>query len=199
MRSGECQGSSVEQRKSKSMKIKIAILTLSTLLLVLCVSAEAQQPGNMPQLGFLSGNSASTISARVGAFRQGLRELGYAEGKNIAIEYRYADGKLDRLNDLAAELVTRKVSVIVTHGDSAIGALNRATKTIPIVVGVSGDLVETGYAASLAHPGGNITGFVDTSSCAGSNLPVVLKFDASGKIVESFGAGMFIFPHGIHV
>jgi len=86
----------------------------------------------MPQLGFLSGNSASTISARVGAFRQGLREVGYAEGKNIAIEYRYADGKLDRLNDLAAELVTRKVSVIVTHGDSAIGALNRATKTIPL-------------------------------------------------------------------
>jgi len=105
------------------------------LLLGLCVPAAAQQPGNMPQLGFLSGNSASTISARVGAFRQGLREVGYAEGKNIAIEYRYADGKLDRLNDLAAELVTRKVSVIVTHGDSAIGALNRATKTIPIVSG----------------------------------------------------------------
>src|SRR5262245_24228923 len=128
-------------------------LFLTSFLFVTSSTAEAQQPGNMPQLGFLSGASASTISARVGAFRQGLREVGYVEGKNIAIAYRYADGKLDRLNDLAAELVTRKVSVIVTHGDSAIGALNRATKTIPIVVGVPGDLVETGYAASLAHPG----------------------------------------------
>ena len=160
--------------RRRLMSNKFVCLALSALLLALCVPAGAQQPGNMPQLGFLSGNSASTISARVGAFRQGLREVGYAEGKNIAIEYRYADGKLDRLNDLAAELVTRKVSVIVTHGDSAIGALNRATKTIPIVVGVTGDLVETGYAASLAHPGGNITGFVDTSpDLSGKRLEVL--------------------------
>jgi putative ABC transport system substrate-binding protein len=112
------------------------------------------------------------MSVRVEAFKQGLRELGYTDGENLAVEYHYSEGKLDRLNQLAVEIVARKVSVIVTHGDAALTALKRVTKTIPIVVAVTGDLVETGYAASLARPGGNITGFVDVSP------------DLSGKRIE---------------
>ena len=99
-------------------------------------------------------------------------ENGYVEGQNITIEYRWAEGKLDRLPNLAADLVSHKVDIIVTHGEAAIRALKQATKTIPIVVGVTGDLVVTGHAASLARPGGNITGFVDTSP------------DLSGKRME---------------
>ena len=132
-------------------------------LLYCCVPrAEAQQT-KVPRLGFLGTTSSSDISTRVEGFRQGLRELGYIEGQNIAVEYRWAEGKLDRLPSLAAELVSRKVEIIVTHGEAAIRALKQATGTIPIVVGVTGDLVVTGHAASLARPGGNITGLVDTS------------------------------------
>ena len=123
----------------------------------------AQQSTKVPRLAFLGTTSPSDISARVEAFRQGLREIGYVEGQNITIEYRWAEGKLDRLPSLAAELVGHKVDIIVTHGETAIRALKQATKTIPIVVGVTGDLVVTGHAASLARPGGNITGLVDTS------------------------------------
>jgi putative ABC transport system substrate-binding protein len=133
------------------------------MLFALCATANAQQPTKVPRIGFLSTNSPSDISARVQGFHQGLRELGYVEGKNIAIEYRWAEGQVDRLPKLAAELVGHKVEIIATHGEAAIRALKRATRTIPIVVGVTGDLVVTGHAASLARPGGNITGFVDTS------------------------------------
>jgi putative ABC transport system substrate-binding protein len=142
-------------------------------LLTMVVPSLAQQPAGKPvQLAFLSSSTPASMSVRVEAFKQGLRELGYTDGENLAVEYHYSEGKLDRLNQLAAEIVARKVAVIVTHGDSAIRALRRATKTIPIVVGVTGDLVETGYAASLARPGGNITGFVDVSP------------DLSGKRIE---------------
>jgi putative ABC transport system substrate-binding protein len=145
------------------MKVKLFAFTLSALLFALCLPGWAQQPARLPRIGFLGTNSPSDIPARLAAFRQGLREIGYVEGQNIAIEYRWAEGKPDRLPKLAAELVGHKVEVIVTHGEAAIRALKQATKTIPIVVGVTGDLVVTGHAASLARPGGNITGFVDTS------------------------------------
>jgi putative ABC transport system substrate-binding protein len=154
------------------MTRRAVICLLTTALLSSVPLAEAQQPKKVPQIGFLGAASPSTVSARVEAFRQGLREIGYVEGQNIAVEYRFAEGKLDRLPVLAVELVSLKVDIIVTYGEAAIRALKQATKTIPIVVGVTGDLVVTGHAASLARPGGNITGLVDTSP------------DLSGKRLE---------------
>ena len=103
-------------------------------------------------------SSLSAIAARIEAFRQGLRELGYVEGKNIVIEWRYAEGKFDRLPALAAELVRLKVDVIVTAGPTATRAAKEATSTIPIVMTHDNDPVGTGFVASLARPGGNITG-----------------------------------------
>ena len=120
--------------------------------------AEAQQPARIPRIGILIAPSASFFSARVEALRQRLRELGYVEGKNIVIEYRYAEGKLERLPDLAAELVRLKVDVIVTTGPAAILAAKKASATIPIVFAGAADPVGTGFVSSLARPGGNITG-----------------------------------------
>jgi len=119
--------------------------------------AQAQQPARIPRIGILIASTASFFSARVEAFRQRLRELGYIEGKNIVIEYRYADGKLERLPDLAAELVRLKVDVIITAGAGSSPA-KKATATIPIVFAGSSDPVGTGLVSSLARPGGNITG-----------------------------------------
>jgi putative ABC transport system substrate-binding protein len=122
------------------------------------VSLDAQQPTKIPRIGYLSPNSPSTNPARYEAFRQGLRELGYVEGKNVFIESRYAEGKLDRLPGLAAELVRLKVDVIVTSSPSPTRAAKEATVTIPIVFAQDGDPVANGFVASLARPGGNITG-----------------------------------------
>ncbi len=121
-------------------------------------AAEAQQPARIPRIGILGASSASFNLPRVEAFRQRLRELGYVEGKNIVIEYRYAEGKLERLPDLAAELVRLKVDVIVTVGGTATLAAKKADVTMPIVFGNVGDPVGTGIVSSLARPGGNITG-----------------------------------------
>ena len=118
----------------------------------------AQQPKKVPRIGFLSTTSPSTISARIEAFRQGLRELGYVEGKNIFIEWRFAEGKADRLRELATELVRLKVDVIVTAGPAPTRSAKQATATIPIVMAADDDPVGSGFAASLARPGGNITG-----------------------------------------
>ena len=123
-----------------------------------CSLAEAQQPTKIPRIGYLAGASPPVNSARIEAFRQGLRELGYVEGKNIVIEWRYAEGKLDRLPALAAELVRLKVDVIVTAGPTATRAAKEATVTIPIVMAQDNDPVGNGFVASLARPGGNITG-----------------------------------------
>ena len=127
----------------------------------LCASAfppQAQQPKKVPRIGYLSAASPSAIAARTEAFRQGLRELGYVEGKNIVIEWRYAEGKLDRLPALAAELVRLKVDIIVTAGPTPTRAAKEATTTIPIVMAYDIDPVGNGFVASLARPGGNITG-----------------------------------------
>jgi len=139
-------------------KRKLGSFALSVMLFALCSSAEAQQMGKVPRIGFLSGQSLSTISARTEAFRQGLRELGYVESKNIVVEWRYADGKLDRLPALAADLVRLKVDIIVTGGSGSTRPANEATNTIPIVMTQDPDPVGNGYIASLARPGGNITG-----------------------------------------
>jgi ABC-type uncharacterized transport system substrate-binding protein len=142
-----------------------AILTslLTTILLTTVSIAEAQQPTKVPRIGFLSAFSGSSLSARIEAFRQGLRELGYVEGKNVVIESRYAEGRLDRLTDLAAELVRLKVDVIVTGGPSPTRATKEATVTIPIVMALDNDPVGSGFVASLARPGGNITGLATLS------------------------------------
>ena len=124
-------------------------------LLAVAVIAEAQQPTKVPRIGHLSIFGAS---ARIEAFRQGLRELGYVEGKNINFEFRSADGKLERLPNLAAELVRLKVDIIVTAGAPSARAAKGATVTIPIVMMQVGDPVGSGFVASLARPGGNITG-----------------------------------------
>ena len=122
------------------------------------VLAQAQQPTKIPRIGFLITSSPSAIAPRMDAFQQGLRELGYVEGKNIVIERRHAEGKLDRLPALAAELVRLNVDVIVTSGPTATGPAKGATSTIPIVMTFDDDPVGSGFVASLARPGGNITG-----------------------------------------
>ena len=146
-----------QQETVKTMKRKILVCLLTTALLCIAPFVYAQQPTKIPRIGFLTGQSPSSISARVEAFRQGLRELGYVEGKNIIIEYRYAEGKLDRLPALAAELVRLKVDVIVTT-PASIRPTKEATVTIPIVMAFDDDPVGSGFVASLARPGGNITG-----------------------------------------
>ena len=140
-------------------QLKFIWLALSALLFVLCPSAEAQQPKKVPRIGFLLAPSRSALSERVDAFRQGLREHGYVEGQNIVIEYRYAEGKFDRLPDLAADLVRLKVDVIVAAGGiQAIRAAKNAANTTPIVMTGALDPVSDGLIASFARPGGSITG-----------------------------------------
>ena len=139
-------------------KAAVPSILVAVVLLALGVIAEAQQPTKVPRIGFLAAASPSATPARIEAFRQGLRELGYVEGKNIVIEWRYAEGKLDRLPALAAELVRLKVDVIVTGGPAATRAAKEATTTIPIVMAQDSDPVGNGFVASLARPGGNITG-----------------------------------------
>ena len=130
---------------------------VAVFLLGVPLTAEAQTPPKVPRIGFLASDSR-TNNPRLGAFLQGLRELGYVEGQTIAIEYRFAEGRPERLPGLAAELVRLKVDVIVTAGPPAPEAAKQATSTIPIVVAATGDPVAEGLVASLARPGGNITG-----------------------------------------
>ena len=140
------------------MNKKILVSILAVVILAFVHPAEAQQPKKVPRIGFLFGSSLSANSARHEAFRQGLRELGYVEGKNIVIDWRSAEEKLDRLPALAADLVYLKVDIIVTGGSSPTHAAKEATITIPIVMAQDADPVGSGFVASLARPGGNITG-----------------------------------------
>jgi putative tryptophan/tyrosine transport system substrate-binding protein len=159
--------SSSDNRKSKTcpelgrriQNRKWAGLFAIVVALTVCgARAEAQQPTKIPRIGYLGGGSPSSNPARIEAFRQGLRELGYVEGENIVIEWRYAEEKLDRLPALAAELVSLKVDIIVTAGPSVTRAAKEATNTIPVVMAFDSDPVGNGFVASLARPGGNITG-----------------------------------------
>ena len=143
----------------RAARQKIFCLALSAVLFALCPSVKAQQSAKVSRIGFLASGLRSASAQRVGLFQQGLRELGYVDGKNIAIEYRYADGKLEPLAALAAELVRLKVDVIVTDTSVAIDAVKNATKTIPVVFTLAIDPVGDGQVASLAKPGGNLTGF----------------------------------------
>src|SRR5499426_526045 len=161
--------------RTKPMKTT-SFLTLCTMLFALSYSASAQQPKKIPLIGYLSAADAATESTRSEGIRLALRERGYIEGQNIAIEYRYADGKFDRLPELATELVRLKVDIIQVSGNRPILAAKDATKTIPIVmVGGGADPVETGFVESLARPGGNVTGVTVLNRELGSKKLELLK------------------------
>jgi putative ABC transport system substrate-binding protein len=140
------------------MKTRREFLISVPALLALPLAARAQQTAKIPRVGYLSASNALASSARVEAFREGLRELGYVEGKNIVIEFRYSEGNPERTPGLAAELVRSKIDVIVTGGAIDTRAAKDATTTIPIVMAADAGPVESGFVASLARPGGNITG-----------------------------------------
>ena len=148
------------------MKKKITGLALSALLFALCLSAEAQQPTKIVWIGYLTGSGSSPNPA----FVQGLRDLGYVEGKNIGFVYRTAESKRERYSDLAAELVRLKVDIIFADVFSAQLAAKKATSTIPIVIASSTDPVGTGLVASLARPGGNVTGLANITGELGGNF-----------------------------
>ena len=142
-------------------------------LFVASLGAEAQQAGKVPRVGFLwTGSPELTAQASV-AFRQGLRDAGYIEGTTIAIEHRWAGDVLQRLPDLAGELVRSRVDIVVTQGTPAAQAAKRATTTIPIVMAISGNAVASGLVASLAHPGGNITGLTLLPQLTGKRLELL--------------------------
>ena len=155
--SGTKQAQSCVRREGEMNKRKLGSFALCAMLFALCQPAEAQQPTKVPRIGFLS-TALSSVATRTEAFRQGLRELGYVEGKNIIIEWRDAEGKLDRLSELAAELVHLKLDVIVSAAPRPTRAAKEATVTIPVVMAFDNDPVGNGFVDSLARPGGNITG-----------------------------------------
>jgi putative ABC transport system substrate-binding protein len=159
------------------MNRKITVLLLCAMLLALCVSAEAQQPKKVPRIGYLSSRDPATESTGSEAIRLALRERGYIEGQNTAIEYRYAEGKVDRVPELAVDLVRLKVDLIVVSGGyGTIRAAKNATKTIPIVMmGPGMDPVEAGLVESLARPGGNVTGITNLNRELGGKRLELLK------------------------
>ena len=164
--------------KSAIQNLKlVGIVALVITFAIGGVEARAQQPKKVPRIGYLTSLDAATESTRSEPFRLALRELGYIEGENIVIEYRYADGKLDRLPELAAELVRLKVDIIVVpRGNAPTRAAKNATKTIPIVMmGIAADPVEVGLVESLARPGGNVTGLTNLSRELGGKRLELLK------------------------
>src|SRR5215210_4874805 len=137
-------------------------------------AARAQQTAKLPTIGFLGPNTSSLDSARVGAFVQRLREFGRIEGRNVAIEYRWAEGRTERLSEFAAEFVRMKVDVIVTSATPPVVAAKQATSVIPIVFAAVGDPVGTGLVTSLARPGGNVTGLsLQATDLAGKRLELL--------------------------
>ena len=165
------------------MKKNITVLNLCAMLFALCLPAQAQQTGKVSRIGFLGAASASALTGQLDAFRQGLRELGYIEGKNIVVEYRYADGKVDRVPELAAELVGLKVDVIVTYQTPSVLALKRTSATIPIVFAMLSFPIENGIVASFARPGGNATGLTVLSEELNGKRLELLK-EAAPKVTR---------------
>ncbi len=159
-------------KKAAASSIMVAVM-----LLAVSVMAEAQQPKKVFRIGYLSSGNPTSDSARVEGIRLALRELGYIEGQNIAMEYRYAEGRSDRESGLAAELVRLKVDIIVVaSGDQWIQAAKNATKTIPIVMmGQGSDPVRAGFVESLARPGGNVTGLTRLTRELGGKRLELLK------------------------
>jgi putative ABC transport system substrate-binding protein len=167
-----------DNRKSKIENLKWLGLSVIAFVLVVCWAVvEAQQPKKVPRIGYLVSGNAASESARSEGIQLALRERGYIEGQNIAIEYRYAEGKVDRFSELAGELVRLKVDVIVAAGGTRlIRAAKNATKTIPVVMAGAGvDPVERGFVESLARPGGNVTGITTLSWELGGKRLELLK------------------------
>src|SRR5215813_4074406 len=161
------------------MKKRITVITLCAMLFSLSGYAEAQQPKSVPKIGFLSrdlhpADSRAPAPRNLEAFRQGLRELGYVEGKNIVIEYRYSDGRNERMPALAEELIRLKVDIIVADSYAAARDAKKVSATIPIVTTSGADPIATGLAASLARPGGNVTGLTNlTPQLLGKRLELL--------------------------
>jgi putative ABC transport system substrate-binding protein len=152
----------------------IRLITVVSLLVTGPVAGEAQEPTRVWRIGFLGAGPYSSGDPRVEALRRGLRELGYAEGRNLVLEFRWAGGNADRLPALAAELAKLKVDAIVTQGTQATDAARRAVTTIPIVFSVAGDPIGSGLVTSLARPGGNVTGLTDIApEMAGKRLELL--------------------------
>jgi len=172
------------------VKRKIFALTLCAMLFALCVPSSAQQPGKTFRIGFLDSSTASGMAVLLEAFRQEMSKLGWVEGKNITIEYRFGEQKPERLPELAAELVRLKVDLILVSGAPTALAAKGATRTIPIVTTNASDPVAAGLVASLAQPGGNVTGLTGLSTELNTKRLEVLK-DAVPKLVR---VGLLFLP-----
>jgi ABC-type uncharacterized transport system substrate-binding protein len=181
--------SSPDNPKSAIQNRKLVGIVALIIAFAMCGAvATAQQATKIARIGYLTGATPIGQAARIEAFRQGLRELGYVEGKNIVVEYRYAEEKLDRLPALAAELVRLKVDVIVTGGSGNTRAAKEATNTIPIVMAQDSDPVANGFVTSLARPGGNITGLATLApEIGGKQLEILKEIVARLSRVAVFG------------
>ena len=181
------------KNSKKGVKKKITVLALCAGLFALSYSASAQQPGKIFRIGFLDDSNPSNIAVRLAMFRQELGKLGWIEGKNLTIEYRFAEGKLERLPELMSDLVRLKIDVIVVQGTPSALAAKNATTTIPIVITNAGDPVGAGLVASLARPGGNVTGSSSLASELITKRLEVLKDTVPGLsrvgILRTLGSG----------
>jgi len=177
------------------------IVTLALGIFLAPGISDGQGPTKVHRIGYLSaGSPLPEFAPHVEALQQGLRELGYVEGQNLVIEYRYAEGNAERLGALAAELVRLPVEVIVVGGAAGIRAAQHATRTIPIVMGGTGDAVAAGFVASLAHPGGNITGLSDLSTeLPGKRLELLKEMvPQSARIAALANAATFYHAARMH-
>jgi putative tryptophan/tyrosine transport system substrate-binding protein len=172
-----------EEENEKLMKRKITVFALSAMLFALCGSVEAQQTGKVARIGYLEPGTASGNTVLLAGFRQELSKLGWVEGKNITIEYRFAEQKNERLPEFAAEMVRLKVDLIVVSSGPAASAAKKVTTTIPIVMANVGDPVGAGFVASLARPGGNVTGLASLSTELNTKRLEILK-DAVPKLAR---------------
>ncbi len=163
-----------QQAVGDSKKLKLAVCAFCAMLFALCLPVRAQQPAKLHRIAVLSGGFPRS-SPDIEALRQGLRDLGYVEGKNLVIEYRYAEANRDRYPDLLADLIRLKVDVIIGDGTGPAVAAKKATGTIPIVMTSTTDPVGNGLVASLARPGGNVTGLTSISGELGGKLLELLK------------------------
>jgi putative ABC transport system substrate-binding protein len=181
----------VVSRQRSGIGRSVLCLSLCAMLFAPSAAAAAQQPVKVPRIGYLTAVSFSAYSTRIEAFRQGLREHGYVEGKNIFIEWRSSEGLRDRTSPLAAELVRLKVDIIVSGGLGATRAAKAATSTIPIVMTRDSDPVGNGFVASLARPGGNITGLSNLASdLVGKRLELLKEILPKLSRVAVFGTSI---------
>jgi putative tryptophan/tyrosine transport system substrate-binding protein len=166
--------------RQQALGIRVVVVVFFATLFALSVSAEAQQPPKLPRVGFIMADAYGP-DPRLDAFRQGLRELGYVDQKNLAVEYRFAEGKEDRLLKIVAEVVNSDVEIIVTDGTAVTRVVKNATKTIPIVMASDGDPVGNKFVSSLARPGGNITGLTNLLAGISGKRLEILKDALPGK------------------